>query len=169
MPRGLQGWRFAIGLALLAAASEAQTPASFSKDIQPILEASCWKCHGAGVQLSKLDLRTRESALAGGTHGPAITPGNPDGSRLYRMVAGLDKPAMPIDGKLPQEQIDKIRQWIQQGAAWDAVAPSTSKAGASDLEGGTISPEARKYWAFQLPVRRAPPVTGNERMNRHPI
>ena len=42
---------------------------SFSKDIQPILETSCWKCHGATLQLSKLDLRTRESALKGAEHG----------------------------------------------------------------------------------------------------
>ena len=43
---------------LTTAAAVAQTPVSFSKDIQPIFEASCWKCHGAAVQLSKLDLRT---------------------------------------------------------------------------------------------------------------
>ena len=43
-----------------------------AKDIQPIFPASCWKCHGAAVQLSKLDLRTRQAALAGGVHGSAI-------------------------------------------------------------------------------------------------
>jgi len=63
---------------------------SFAKDIQPIMERSCWNCHGESMQLSKLDLRTREGALRGGAHGPAVTPGNAEQSRLYRAVAHLD-------------------------------------------------------------------------------
>ncbi len=58
----------------------AEKPVSFSKDIRPIFASSCWKCHGAAVQLSKLDLRTRESALKGGAHGPALAPGNAEQS-----------------------------------------------------------------------------------------
>src|SRR4051794_37685277 len=82
----------------------ADRPVSFAKDIRPILEAACWKCHGGAAQLSKLDLRTRESALRGGALGPAIEPGNPQASRLYRLVAGVEKPSMPLDGKLSPEQ-----------------------------------------------------------------
>src|SRR3954470_15005436 len=102
-------------LFLTTAAAVAQTPVSFSKDIQPIFEASCWKCHGQAVQLSKLDLRSRESAIAGGAHGAAIAPGNPDGSRLFRMISGVEKPSMPMDGKLSPEQVQKLRLWIEQG------------------------------------------------------
>ena len=40
------------------------------------------------MQLAKLDLRTRESALAGGAHGPALVPGNAEQSRLFRRIAG---------------------------------------------------------------------------------
>ena len=94
---------------------------SFSRDIQPILESSCWKCHGAAVQLSKLDLRSREGALKGGAHGPSIVPGKPDASKLFRMVAGLDKPSMPMDGKLQPEQVQTFRKWIEDGAQWDAA------------------------------------------------
>ena len=84
------------------------------KTSRPIFEASCWKCHGAAVQLSKLDLRTREAALTGGVHGTAIPPGNAQTSRLFRMVAGIEKPAMPLDGKLKPEQIEAIRLWIER-------------------------------------------------------
>src|SRR5437763_17061245 len=76
--------------------SRAQESVSFGKDIQPILESSCWTCHGDALQLSKLDLRARESALKGGEHGAAIVPGKADDSRLYRRIAGLEKPAMPM-------------------------------------------------------------------------
>ena len=66
---------------------------SFTRDIQPILQANCWTCHGDAVQLSKLDLRTRDGALKGGDRGAAIVPGRSDDSRLYRVVAGLESRA----------------------------------------------------------------------------
>src|SRR5512138_218114 len=43
---------------LPGAVSSAQEPITFTKDIQPIFQSSCWKCHGETLQLSKLDLRT---------------------------------------------------------------------------------------------------------------
>jgi hypothetical protein len=169
MPRSLL-LAIAGTLAVFPAVIEAQSaPVSFSKDIQPIFEASCWKCHGGALQLSKLDLRTRQDALKGGAHGPAITPGKPDVSKLYRMVAGVEKPAMPMDGRLTPDQVDTIKRWIAEGAVWDATVTSKSTAPALDLEGGDVPPEARQYWAFRKPVRHAVPVTRDERMNRHPV
>ena len=103
--------------------ANAQAPVSFSKDIQPILEQNCLSCHGPSMQSSRLNLSTLEGALRGGARGSAIVPGQAEDSRLYRMVAGLDKPAMPLGGnKLTDEQIDAIKNWIDQGAHWDAGA-----------------------------------------------
>src|SRR3989442_16012739 len=96
------------GLALICwvnTSSSAQELVSFTKDIQPILQANCWACHGQAVQLSKLDLRTRDAAVKGGDRGAAIVPGRADESRLYRLVAGLEKPRMPLDGELSADQI----------------------------------------------------------------
>jgi hypothetical protein len=84
------------GCLLATTGVQAQDAISFAKDIRPIVEASCWKYHSATVQLSKPNLRTRESAIAGGVHGPAVSPGSPGASRLYRMVAGAEKPSMPL-------------------------------------------------------------------------
>ncbi|HYO80438.1 MAG TPA: DUF1549 domain-containing protein, partial [Bryobacteraceae bacterium] len=143
----------------------AQAPVSFSRDVQPILESTCWKCHGAAIQLSRLDLRTRESALKGGVHGPALVAGNPDASRLYRMAAGVEKPAMPMDGKLKPEQVAVLRRWIEEGAQWDSsAAAAPAAAPTADLEAGSVPDETRKYWAFQKPVRRTPPAGAT-----HPI
>src|SRR5207249_4011363 len=69
----------------LAVVSGAQEPVSFAKDIRPILQASCERCHG-DLQVSGLDLRTRDGALKGGSHGVAIVPGSADQSRLYRRI-----------------------------------------------------------------------------------
>ena len=67
-----------------------QTAVTFATDIRPILEEKCLGCHGDTLKLSRLDLRTRESAIGGGVHGAALVPGNAEQSRLYRMVAGLE-------------------------------------------------------------------------------
>ena len=138
-----------------------QEAVSFTKDIQPILQNSCWKCHGKAMQLSKLDLSTREAALKGGEKGAAIVPGNSSESRFYRRVAGLEKPAMPMDGTLAVEQVAAIKTWIDQGAHWDAgveaTAPAVDRAALLALENMEIPPEARNYWAFKLPVQTPPP------------
>ena len=85
--------------AALAAPAAAQTqPITFEDHIRPIMERTCWNCHGAAAQLSGLDLRTRDGALDGGAKGPALVPGRAEDSRLFRMVAGLDR-ARDADGR----------------------------------------------------------------------
>jgi len=147
------GWVVTLSSTL----SGAQEPVSFAKDIQPILQNSCWKCHGEAMQLSKLDLRTLEGALKGGEKGASILPGKAEESRLYRRVAGLERPAMPMDGKLTSEQISAIKTWIDQGAHWDAGAEAKAqpvdRSALAALENMEIPPEARNYWAFKLPVQ----------------
>jgi hypothetical protein len=158
-----------VGFASIAGSIDAaDKPVSFTADIRPVFENSCWKCHGSAIQLSKLDLRTRDAALKGGDKGAAIVPGKAEDSRLYRLVAGLEKPSMPLDGKLTADQISIIKEWINQGALWDA-APQDTRSEArqsqppgspqvTSLEEMPIPPEARSYWAFQKPVRSPAPV-----------
>src|SRR5205085_2643030 len=150
----------ALSFASAAILAAADKPVSFAKEIEPVLQGSCWKCHGSAIQLSKLDLRTRDAALKGGEKGPAIVPGKADQSKLYRLVAGLEKPAMPMDGKLTAEQISTIKDWIDQGATWEGASAGKTDSGGqlSALEDMQIPPEARQYWAFQKPVRRAMPI-----------
>jgi hypothetical protein len=163
------GW--AILMAGASPGLRAVEPVSFSKQIRPILENSCWKCHGAAMQLGRLDLRTRESALKGGERGAAIVPGNSSESRIVRLIAGAEKPSMPMDGtKLTPEQISAIKDWIDQGAPWDAIDTAAQPAAVvAPIEDVPIPPEARKYWAFQKPARRPIPVNRNVDLNRHPI
>jgi mono/diheme cytochrome c family protein len=155
----------ALGVRLL----EADGKVSFGQDIRPIFERSCWKCHGAQLQLGKLDLRTRDKALKGGEKGPAIVPGKAEESRLYRLAAGLEKPAMPLDGKLTSEEIQKIKDWIAAGAEWDAAPAPEMRVDLAALEDDVVPPDARKWWAFQRPRRPAVPVVKDARWSRHPI
>jgi hypothetical protein len=149
------------------------TGVSFAKDVDPILERSCRSCHGAAVQMGKLDLHTRESALKGGVHGSDIIPGNAEESRLYRRVAGLEQPPMPAQGPaLTAGEIAAVKQWINDGASWDSPATSTiagtpAATALAALENRTISPEERSYWAFKLPVQA--PVPGGAADASNPI
>ena len=156
--------RLAFVLSLSASSvNAAETPVSFSKDIKPILEARCLKCHGGAMQLAKLDLRSREAALKGGEKGPSIVPGKPELSSLYKRAAGIEKPAMPMDGKLSAADVDLLKRWIEQDAKWDEKIES-APADVSSMEDMKISDEARKYWAYQKPERVRVPAGAD-----HPV
>src|SRR5690242_19178436 len=92
-----------IPLALLfsvPALAQSSGNVSFSRDIAPVLSQKCMQCHGQTPLMSNLDLRTRETALTGGKHGPAIVPGDAAASHVYRHLTGEEKPQMPLGGRL---------------------------------------------------------------------
>ena len=93
---------------------------TFDKDIKPIFEKSCVKCHGAEKQKGKLRLDTLAATLKGGENAPNIKPGDSKNSTLVHTIARLvEDEAMPPEGKgdpLTKEQIGIVRAWIDQGA-----------------------------------------------------
>jgi mono/diheme cytochrome c family protein len=93
----------------------------FKKDIQPIFEASCIKCHGRGKDKGGFAIDNREKFLKGGDEGPVALPGKSDESLIVEMVSGLDPDnVMPQKGsKLTAEQVGLLRKWIDQGVQWD--------------------------------------------------
>ncbi|MFN0106885.1 MAG: PSD1 and planctomycete cytochrome C domain-containing protein [Bryobacteraceae bacterium] len=141
----------------LGCAAPAQTPrVNFSRDIAPIFARSCGACHGDSQQLSGFSLLTRESALRGGAHGPAIVAGKSADSPLVKRLQGDLEPSMPLGGKLADTEIAAIRQWIDQGAAWDAT---TTTSAASVPAAMKITASDRNWWAFRPPVRSEAPAT----------
>ena len=107
---------------------------SFANDVAPLLSRKCVQCHGVANQMANLDLRSREGALKGGQHGPAIVPGDAGRSHLYQHVAGEEQPQMPLGGKLSADEIAVLKSWIESGAEWDSsvtlnvqAAPATDK------------------------------------------
>src|SRR5262245_7722137 len=120
------------------------------------------------MQSARLDLSTREGALRGGTRWSAVVPGEAEHSYLYRLVAGLDKPAMPLNGKkLTDAQIATIKNWINQGAPWDAgvITAKTPSNAFADLEKVQLPPNARDYWAFKAPVQAPLPSVARQLSN----
>ncbi len=93
----------------------------FAKDIQPILETSCVKCHGNGKRKGNFSLDTRASLLQGGESGAAVVAGQSAASPLIEMVSALNPDnVMPQKGsRLKPAQIGLLRAWIDQGLKWD--------------------------------------------------
>src|SRR2546429_289152 len=120
--------------------------ASFAAQAQTagtILTQKCIQCHGQASLMGGLDLRSREAALKGGQHGPALVAGNADASSLYRHLTGQQQPQMPLGGRLSEPEIETLKNWIDSGAAWDS-APGTE----APVE-KQFTTQQRRYWAFQ--------------------
>ncbi len=112
---------FTLGAALTLSAGAAD-PVDFSRQVRPILEANCLKCHGPEKPKGDLSLVTRAGALKGGEKaGPALVVGNPAKSPLFTttaLPADHDDVMPPKGDKLTKAQQETIRAWIEQGAAW---------------------------------------------------
>ncbi|HEY9510605.1 MAG TPA: c-type cytochrome domain-containing protein [Verrucomicrobiae bacterium] len=111
----------------------ARITVDFDRDVRPIFESSCFRCHGAERPKSRFRLDDRASALKGGRNNfDDIIPGHSEQSRLIRYVARLEEDmAMPPPDKgdpLTPEQIAILRVWIDQGALWgiDSALPKRS-------------------------------------------
>jgi hypothetical protein len=91
--------------------------------VLPIFEQHCTGCHDPSDQRGGLDLSTHAAARAGGGSGQSITPGEPEQSRLFRMVAQQERPFMPRNAEpLRAAELAVVRAWIEQGAAADEAS-----------------------------------------------
>jgi uncharacterized membrane protein len=95
----------------------------FVRDISPILQNHCLKCHSDEKPRSHFHLTSREAALRGGERGVDIIPGQSAKSPLIKYVARLDEEiVMPPEGRgtpLEPKEIGLLRAWIDQGAKWE--------------------------------------------------
>ena len=93
---------------------------TFAKDIKPMFEKACFKCHGEEKQKAKLRVDSAEAVKKGSENGEVIVVGNSAKSSLVHTVAGLvEDMMMPPEDKgdpLTKEQIGILRAWIDQGA-----------------------------------------------------
>ena len=132
----------------------------FPKDIQPLLSERCYSCHGPDKQKAELRWDTKSGAFKTGDHGPIIVPGNSAGSRVIKLVSGLEPDAMmpPRGAPLTLEQIGLLRAWIDQGAVWPETAAVAQKASGK-----------QNHWAFKAPVRPPVPALDKKKWARNPI
>jgi WD40 repeat protein len=96
-------------------------PPDFARDVVPILEANCLKCHNTAKQEGGLLIESHEDLMRGGDSGTSpIIAGQPDESPLIRQVEGRAKPKMPPKRDLQPDEIAVLRAWIAAGAKYSA-------------------------------------------------
>ena len=122
-----------------------QTGLTYEKDIHPIFDKACVKCHGEDRPRASLRLDTLEGVMKGAKDRsqavvPVVVPGDSAKSPLVFAVASIDgkvsmpppprRPRAPMNGAtnaptppppqpqhpLTTEQVSLIRAWVDQGA-----------------------------------------------------
>ena len=130
----------------------------FARDVYPLLQRTCFECHGPEKQKGSLRLDSRAALLEGGDFGPPIVPGKPDESELLRRVAlpkGTDG-VMPARGEpLSKEQIGILREWVNGTQVTNVTdlndTQSLAPAGYSSFDfvptyGGGFNPVPAEQW-----------------------
>jgi Protein of unknown function (DUF1553)/Protein of unknown function (DUF1549)/Planctomycete cytochrome C/Concanavalin A-like lectin/glucanases superfamily len=114
----------------------------FNQDVQPILAARCFACHGPDPEMRKAGLRLDlgEHATRRRPGRPdAIVPGHPEKSELIKRIESHDPhylmPQNPQGEAKPMSagEIAVLKEWIREGAVY------------------------RPHWAFETPKRPAVP------------
>ena len=99
----------------LWAVPQTETEINFKNDIQPIFENHCLRCHGPETE-EGFRIDDKEAAL------DYITPGEPEESEIYTYLVTDDEEELmpPPDegGPLGDSDVQLVKRWIAQGAAW---------------------------------------------------
>ena len=115
-----------LSAVLIAASHAASDEVLFNRDVRPLLSDRCFHCHGPDSAHREADLRidTAEGATADLGGYMAIVPGKPEESELYKRIAAADPsermPPEDEEDPLTKEEIAMLRQWIEQGAKYEA-------------------------------------------------
>ena len=129
----------------------------FSREVAPIFERRCLRCHDQAQARGGLSLARGADVRIGGDSGPAVVPGHPDQSRLLKLISG-PKPKMPKKGQaLTQKEKEAVRQWIAAGAAWPEDIVLKARSAADET-----------WWSLQ-PVARPPVPAIRSPWIRNPI
>jgi mono/diheme cytochrome c family protein len=112
------------------------------------LAKHCYACHGPDEADGGLQFTSKEavfSELDSGFH--AIVANKPDESEVFKRLTAEDEDErMPAEAEpLPPEEIETIRDWIEQGAQWS------------------------EYWGFSKPQIADVPNVDSAEWNQHPI
>jgi Protein of unknown function (DUF1553)/Protein of unknown function (DUF1549)/Planctomycete cytochrome C len=126
-------------------------PVDFDREIRPILAEHCYACHGPDKQTRKADLRLDRKGDAFRVRAgiAAIVPAKVEESELIRRVASDDPdevmPPPKFKKRLNSQQIERLRQWVFEGANWEG------------------------HWSYSLPARVPLPPLNNQKWPRNPI
>ena len=142
--------------------------AFFESEVRPVLAEHCYSCHAADAKSIRggLVLDTKQGWIEGGDSGSAVEPGDPEASPLIWAVR-YDDPIlrMPPDGKLPDEAIAALEDWVARGAP----DPRTGEPAPAPADRVIDLDAARSAWPFTRLERSEPPTPNGIDWCRNPI
>lgn len=128
----------------------------FSRDIAPVIAATCTGCHGGQNPRGNLSLETFAQLLRGSQDNVIISPGKPGDSILIKRLKGIGGDRMPMDRPpLSDEVIGKFEKWIAEGAKFDGRSPTM------ELSMVAAMYAASQMTHEQLAASRVPLADGN--------
>ena len=156
--------------AALACSVAAQEKVTFQDHLLPLIEASCAKCHNADKKKGDLDLTSYSGTLAGGASGKIVVAGDPDASKVWKVINHLEDPPMPPkSSKMADKDLAVFKKWIAGGLLETLNSKAIAGRPTMDLTLGTGTvgkPDGPPPMPGDLlmepatPVKRATAVTG---------
>ena len=140
------------------------SPDFFEKEVQPILQAHCFSCHGAEKKVKGgLDMSSREALLKGGDNGVVVSIEKPDSSIMIDAIRHGER-KMPPKGKLPSKQIETLEKWIKAGVPYSAGKVIAKHHGPPKVDA-----EARNFWSYKPVKNPTIPKVQNQAWVKNPI
>src|SRR5260370_5099159 len=150
--------------------AQTQDPTEFfEKKIRPILANNCQACHNPKLKTAGLDLTSAEGFVHGGQSGPIVAEGNPDASRLIKVVGYDEFLKMPPTAKLKEEEIADLRAWVKMGAIGPGAATTAAPAQPLRAPSREFTEAEKSFWAFQPVKDPAAPSVRNQGWVQTPL
>ena len=148
--------------------SQPDDDAFYREQVKPILEKNCFECHGANNQDIRggLALTSRAAILNGGDSGPAVDLDAIAESVLLDAI-NYQTYEMPPDGKLPEDQIAILTEWVRRGVPIPADEQKELDMEAHRVP--EVNEETKQWWSFQSPQRPSLPAVNDEQWSMSPL
>lgn len=118
--------------------------------------------------MADLQLTTREGFIKGASSGPVVIRGEPAASRLIRAVGYQESIKMPPTGRLSDEEILALTEWVRMGATWPNKNLNIDQPLSSENDGERGSHQTG-HWAFRPVTDPRPPSVKNRDWVQNPI
>ena len=143
----------------------------FERRVRPVLIDRCYPCHSHQSEKLKggLYMDSREGLLKGGDSKAVLVPGRPDESPLISAVRYADQELqMPPKGRLPDQQISDLTEWVRRGAPWPTDPPPADTA-PKKKSSFDLAKRLSTHWAWKPIQHTAPPSITNPAWARYPL
>jgi mono/diheme cytochrome c family protein len=143
----------------------------FEAKVRPVIANRCLDCHGSEKSKGGLRLDSRDGVLKGAESGPVVLPGKPDESPLIAAIRYDGDVQMPPKGKLKDEEIAALTEWVKRGAIWPTARPGVAAGTPSASTSGSatgvasifkLSEAQRSFWSFRTVTNPGPPAVKNK-------